>query len=142
MMEIMSHEHHSMESHEHNTRHGTSLMEHAHGGHADHQAMITDFKKRFVFSLILTVPVLFLSLIIQQFLHLGKILSFPGDLYVLFVLSSIIFFYGGWPFLKGLYSELLNRTPGMMTLIAIAISVAYLYSSLVVFGLSGMMLFF
>src|SRR5690606_2735284 len=78
---------------------------------------------------------------IREFLHLETILSFTGDRYVLFVLSSIIFFYGGWPFLKGLVNELSSRKPGMMTLIAIAISVAYIYSSLVVFGLAGMMIF-
>lgn len=138
----MSHEHHDMDQHdEHHMHHPKGPMEHAHGGHGDHTAMIRDFKKRFWVSLVLTVPVLFLSPVIQQFLHLGKLLSFPGDMYVLFVLSSIIFFYGGWPFLKGLVNELSSRKPGMMTLIAIAISVAYIYSSLVVFGLVGMMFF-
>lgn len=110
-------------------------------GHGDHKAMIRDFKKRFWISLVLTLPVLLLSQAIQQFLHLEKTLAFPGDNYVLFMLSSVIFFYSGWPFLKGLVDELSHKKPGMMTLIAIAISVAYLYSSLVVFGLSGMMLF-
>ncbi|HEV2523923.1 MAG TPA: copper-translocating P-type ATPase, partial [Gammaproteobacteria bacterium] len=66
---------------------------------------------------------------------------FKGNDYVLFGFSSIIFFYGGWPFLKGIYLELLNRKPGMMTLIAVAISAAYLYSSLVVFGFSGTLFF-
>lgn len=136
----MSHEHHAMGENKHRNRSKTST-EHAHGGHGDHMAMIRDFKKRFWISLALTVPVLFLSPVIQQFLHLGRVLSFPGDIYVLFGLSTIIFFYGGWPFLKGLADELSNRKPGMMTLIAIAISVAYIYSSLVVFGLAGMMFF-
>lgn len=128
-------------SHEHPMHHSKASMEHAHAGHGDHVAMIQDFKKRFWISLILTLPVLFLSPVIKQFLHLDKALSFTGDSYVLFVLSSVIFFYGGWPFLKGLVEELSSRRPGMMTLIAIAISVAYLYSSLVAFGLPGMMFF-
>jgi Cu2+-exporting ATPase len=110
-----------------------------HEGH-NHDAMINDFKKRFLISLFLTLPVLFLSPIVRHFLHL-EVLTFSGDIYVLFILSSIIFFYGGWPFLKGLVEELIKRQPGMMTLIAVAITTAYVYSSLVVFGLSGMMFF-
>jgi P-type Cu2+ transporter len=111
-----------------------------HKDQADHKAMIQDFRKRFWISLILTFFVLLLSPIIRKFLHIEK-LTFPGDIYVLFLLSSIIFFYGGWPFLKGIFDELSNRKPGMMTLIAIAITTAYIYSSLVVFGLSGMTFF-
>lgn len=133
----MSHDHHAMNQHK---RHTNGKMQHAHAGHADHTAMVKDFKKRFWISLIFTVPVLLLSPIIRQFLHL-EALTFSGDTYVLFILSSIIFFYGGWPFLKGLFDELSNRQPGMMTLIAIAITTAYVYSALVVFGLSGMMFF-
>lgn len=109
--------------------------------HDHHGKMIEDFKKRFWISIILTIPILLLSPIIKQFLHLQDILIFKGEVYVLFVLSSIIFFYGGWPFLKGLVTELLNRKPGMMTLIAVAITTAYVYSALVVFGLPGMMFF-
>lgn len=137
-MKLMTHGHHAMDHQVHHMHHPKKPMEHAHG---NHMAMIRDFKKRFWLSLALTLPVLFLSPVIQQFLRLEKLLSFPGDIYVLFALSSIIFFYGGWPFLKGLVDELYNRKPGMMTLIAIAISVAYIYSSLVVFGLPGMMFF-
>ncbi len=70
-----------------------------------------------------------------------KIVSFPGDIYVLFTLSSIVFFYGGYPFLKGIFDELRSAMPGMMTLIAIAITTAYVYSSAVVFGLRGMVFF-
>jgi Cu2+-exporting ATPase len=78
---------------------------------------------------------------IQKFLGLDKTLTFPGSLFVLFALSTIVFFYGGYPFLKGLFDELKKFQPGMMTLIAIAISVAYFYSSAVVFGLSGKIFF-
>lgn len=108
-----------------------------HGHHNHHQHMVSDFKKRFIVSIILTVPVLLLSSTIQKFLRLGSILKFPGDEYVLFALSTIVFFYGGWPFLKGLFNELKSKQPGMMTLIGLAISVAYIYSSAVVFGLEG-----
>ncbi len=108
----------------------------AHGHHDHHAMMINDFKKRFWLSLVLTVPVLALSHMIQQWL--GFELSFAGDTYVLFGLSSLIFFYGGWPFLTGLIEEIKARNPGMMTLIAVAITVAYVYSSAVVFGLEGM----
>lgn len=113
-----------------------------HGGsHADHKAMVQDYKKRFWLSLILTVPVLLLSPMIQQLLGLDSILRFKGDLYLLFSFASIVYFYGGWPFLKGLWSELSAKNPGMMTLIAVAITAAYAYSSAVIFGLEGKMFF-
>lgn len=78
---------------------------------------------------------------IQHFLGLGESIRFFGDQYVLFGLSSIIYFYGGYPFLRGIIGEIKSRKPGMMTLISIAISTAYFYSSAVVFGLSGNILF-
>ena len=77
-----------------------------------------------------------LSEMIQHWL--GIHFSFPGSKYVLFFLSSIVFFYGGWPFLKGLVGELRAKNPGMMTLVGFAISVAYIYSVATVFGLKGM----
>lgn len=103
--------------------------------------MVSDYKKRFIVSIIITIPVLLLSPLIQSFLRIEGILKFPGDSYVLFILSSAIFFYGGWPFLKGLFSELRSKQPGMMTLIGLAIVVAYIYSSAVVFGLEGKFFF-
>jgi len=110
--------------------------EHEQHDHSDHHKhMAQDFRKRFYISLVLTMPVLALSPLIQQFLNLE--FSFAGDSYVLFAFSTALFFYGGWPFLKGIYSELKEWSPGMMTLIALAISVAYFYSSAVVFGLEG-----
>jgi Cu2+-exporting ATPase len=112
----------------------------SHGGHGDHHRhMIADFKKRLAVSLVLTVPILLLSPMIQQFL--GIALDFPGSRYVLFALSTFVFFYGGWPFLAGTVSEVRSKNPGMMTLIGLAIFVAYAYSSAVVFGLSGKMFF-
>jgi P-type Cu2+ transporter len=111
-------------------------------GHHDHHVhMVADFKKRFWISLALTLPVLLLSPMVQEFLGLKEIIQFSGDLYILFALSSVVFFYGGYPFLKGIFSELKKKQPGMMTLIAVAITTAYLYSSAVVFGLSGKMFF-
>lgn len=112
------------------------------GGHGKgdhHAAMLQDFKRRLFVSLLITVPVLALSPMIQTFF--GFELVFPGSFYLLFALSSLVYFYGGWPFLKGLKRELSEREPGMMTLIAVAISVAYFYSSAVVFGLAGKFFF-
>lgn len=133
-----NHEKHKMKGHEHKHEpddHSTheGHDEHSHQDH--HRMMIADFKRRFWVSLILTLPVLLLSPMIQNWLGLDW--SFSGDKYILFTLSSIIYFYGGYPFLKGFFEEIGKKAPGMMTLIAVAISAAYLYSSAVVFGLEG-----
>src|SRR6202035_3109631 len=61
-----------------------------------------------------------------------------GSSYILFALSSVVYFFGGWPFLKGLADEVKAKNPGMMTLIGFAITVAYIYSVATVFGLKGM----
>jgi Cu2+-exporting ATPase len=106
-----------------------------------HFHMIEDFKRRFWISLLLTIPILLLSPMIQKFLGLDEFLTFNGVQFVLCALSTIVFFYGGYPFLNGLFDELKKLQPGMMTLIAIAISVAYFYSSAVVFGLDGKVFF-
>ena len=106
-----------------------------HEGHDHHAMMINDFKKRFWVSLILSVPVLLLSEMIQHWLEFE--IEFPGDKYVLLILSSFIFFYGGWPFLKGFVDDIKAKSPGMMTLIALAISVAYVFSVAVIFGFPG-----
>lgn len=102
--------------------------------HAGHHT--PDFLKRFWISLALTVPVLLLSHMIQQWL--GFTIAFNGDKYVLLVLGSIIYFYGGMPFFKGFFGEVKAGAIGMMTLVALAITVAYVYSVAVVFGLPGM----
>jgi len=113
-----------------------------HGSHANHHSqMVADFRKRFWLSLILTVPILVLSPMIQEFLGLADELRFPYDSYVLFLFSSAVFLYGGYPFLHGLVSELRSLNPGMMTLIALAVTVAYGYSSAVVFGIEGKVFF-
>ncbi|MGQ9629072.1 MAG: heavy metal translocating P-type ATPase [bacterium] len=124
--------------------HAVEMAHEEHKGHerADHHAhMVADFRKRFWVSLVLTIPILALSPMIQEFLRLGERIRFPGDLYALFVLSSAVFFYGGYPFLKGIFDELISAKPGMMTLIAIAITTAYIYSGAVVFGLRGKIFF-
>lgn len=108
----------------------------AHGGHEAHTSGIADFKKRFYVVLVLTVPIMLLSEMIQHWLNIY--ISFPGSKYVLIILSSVVFFYGGWPFLKGLLDELRAKSPGMMTLIALAITVAYVFSMAVMFGFEGM----
>ncbi|MGB9929341.1 MAG: heavy metal translocating P-type ATPase [Methanosarcina sp.] len=108
-----------------------------HGSHHTH--MLEDFRNRFIVSMILTIPVLLLSPTIQDFFNFE--LRVPGAELITFVLSSVVYFYGGYPFLKGMKEELAEKSPGMMTLIAIAISVAYFYSSAVVFGLHGEVFF-
>lgn len=105
-------------------------------GHDHHKMMIRDFKKRFWVSTIISIPILIFSPMIQSFFGYQWLL--PGNPYILFALSSIVYFWGGWPFLKGFADEIKSRNPGMMTLIAMAISVAYFYSTATVFGLKGM----
>lgn len=107
-----------------------------HEGHDHHAMMVADFRKRFFVSLVMTVPILALSPMIQMFA--GLEFRFAGDSYLLFALSTALFIYGGIPFIKGAADELKKKSPGMMTLIALAITVAYTYSSLTVFVLMGM----
>jgi Cu2+-exporting ATPase len=106
-----------------------------------HANMAADFRKRFWISLVLTLPILILSPMLQTLAGLREAISFPGDIYFLFGFSSAVFFYGGWPFLKGFFEEIKSKQPGMMTLISVAIATAYIYSSAVVFGLTGKMFF-
>ena len=103
--------------------------------------MAAEFRKRFWISLALTLPILVLSPMLQTLVGLRDAIRFPGDIYVEFGFSSAVFWYGGWPFLKGFFEEIKSRRPGMMTLISVAIATAYLYSSAVVFGLTGKMFF-
>jgi Cu2+-exporting ATPase len=105
-------------------------------GHDHHAMMINDFKRRFYVVLMITIPILLLSPMIQHFI--GVDWHFRGSTYILFALSTIVFLYGGWPFLKGWVSEVRTLNPGMMFLIGFAITVAYVYSVAVVFGLEGM----
>ncbi|MCH2448539.1 MAG: cadmium-translocating P-type ATPase [Gracilimonas sp.] len=140
-----------MENHEHQQHKKTdhSKMDHGNGGHSGHDAnapmgmaghdhhkmMVADFRKRFWISTIISIPILFFSPMIQEFFGYDYLL--PGNSYILFVLSSFVYFWGAWPFLKGFWGEMKVKGPGMMTLISMAISVAYFYSSATVFGLRG-----
>lgn len=121
-------------------------MNHDHKGHemqpaeagqgetrGHHHHPLEDFRRRFIVSTILTVPILLLSEPVQELL--GIVIRFPGSDYLLLALATVVYFYGGWPFLTGIISELRARMPGMMTLIAVAITVAYVYSSAALLGI-------
>lgn len=123
-----------MEHHNHHHHHSNHKNSDSHDKHAGHN--VVDFWKRFIICTIISIPVLTLSHMIQQWL--GFELVFPGDKYVLAILSTFIFIYGGYPFLKGLYDEVKDNAIGMMTLIGVAISVAWAYSVAITFGLQGM----
>ncbi|MGM0593548.1 MAG: copper-translocating P-type ATPase [Pseudomonadota bacterium] len=140
---------HDADDHTGHGRHGAAdtqshkgASQHKHENHQGHHAaMIADFRRRLLVSLLLTLPILALSPMLQSFAGVEEVLAFPGDRYLLFLLATLVFVYGGWPFLQGLSEELGKREPGMMTLIALAISVAWAYSSAVVFGLQGKIFF-
>ena len=121
-----NHNHNHMEYAEHNEHHA----HHNHANHAGHNPEI--FKKKFWLSLVLTVPTLLFSHTIQNWL--GFNLTFNGSEYIPAVFGASIFFYGGLVFLKSARTELAHHQPGMMTLIAMAITVAFIYSLLVTFG--------
>ncbi len=128
---------HDHEEHQHD-HDGNGHGGHEHNGHdhtEHHKQMIKDFRLRFWISLAVTVPVLVLSPMVQGLL--GYEFTFQFSDYILFVLSGFIYFYGGWPFLTGLVDELKQKQPGMMTLIAVAITVAFGYSTATTFGLEG-----
>jgi Cu2+-exporting ATPase len=104
------------------------------GHHAHHMQM---FKRKFWISLALTIPILLLSETIQTWLGLTWI-KLPYQQEILLVLSAIIYIYGGLPFLQGMVEEVRSKQPGMMTLIATAISVAFFYSAATVILITGM----
>lgn len=130
------HAHHDHSS----TKHGG--QDHGSMGHAghDHGAMIADFLRRFWICLVLSVPVVALSMMFQQVA--GYHLDFAGRNWIVLSLSSVIYFYGGWPFLTGMAGELRSRRLGMMTLVAVAITAAYGYSVVVILGVLAGMDFF
>ncbi|WP_373894817.1 heavy metal translocating P-type ATPase [Virgibacillus sp. CBA3643] len=134
-----SHDSHQSHAHDHGSHGGHDHSSHEGHGHHDHGDMVGEFKKRFFISLIITIPILALSPMIQDFM--GVDWRFTGDMFILFALSTVVFFYGGWPFITGGISELKEKNPGMMTLIGLAIAIAYGYSTMVVFGWEGDQLF-
>ena len=127
MEDMKKHNHHNHEHQEGHTNHK--------GNHDHHKMMAQDFKTRFIISIILTIPILFLSPFIQGLLSYK--VGFDSNHYIILFLSAIIFLYGGKPFFTGTYKELKQKNPGMMTLIGLAITVAFGFSIAVVFGLEG-----
>lgn len=124
-------DHGGHEGHSHGDHHG---HEHGHGhGHGDHAAM---FRSRFWWSLLLSVPVVIFSPMVADLLGYG-VPEFTGSSWIPPVLGTIIFIYGGTPFLQGGWSELKSRQPGMMLLIAMAITVAFVASWVTTLGIGG-----
>jgi Cu2+-exporting ATPase len=115
--------------------HGGHHEAHDHDKHAGHNPDM--FKKKFWLSFVLTIPVLIFSETIQELFNYSAP-TFPGSEWIPAILGTIIFFYGGLVFLKSAKAELSARQPGMMTLISLAITVAFGYSIAVSFGLQGM----
>ena len=105
---------------------------HEMSGHAHH---IKEFKRKFWISLALTIPILLLSELIQTWFNFT--LAIPYQKEIIFLISLFVYVYGGLPFLKGMVQEIRKRQPGMMTLIGVAISVAFFYSSATVFVITG-----
>lgn len=126
-----NHRSHSEHEHHNQNHHGNHE-----GGHDKHHGhSIGDFKKRFWVSLVLTIPISYLSMMIQMLF--GYHVDFTGDTFLLFLLSTVVFFYGGKPFLLGAWGEIKGRVPGMMLLITLAIVTAYVYSTLTAFFIEG-----
>lgn len=123
--------------------HQANHNDHAHHDHDgnDHDHHSPEaFRNRFWLSLVLTLPILYLSEEIQDWFGYEAV-TVPGAEWVAPVLGTLLFFYGGWPFLQGFIHEVRARQPGMMTLIALAITVAYGYSLAVTLGFPGMALY-
>ena len=110
---------------EHSGKHNHQKEDHSTMGHMHH---MEDMKKRFIVSLVITIPILLFSPTIQQWF--GFSIDFPYREIVTFVLATFIYLYGGKPFLTMMIDEIKSRKPGMMTLISMAISVAYFYSAM------------
>lgn len=120
---------HSMEGHEHHEMsHGMEGHDHHemdHGG-MDHSMHMGNFKQKFWLSLVLAIPIIVLSPMMGM--RLPFQVTFPGSEWVVLVLATILFIYGGQPFLSGAKMELKMKSPAMMTLIAMGITVSYIYS--------------
>ncbi|MGX0341910.1 heavy metal translocating P-type ATPase [Staphylococcus hominis] len=106
-----------------NQMHHDNHASHHHSGHAHHHG---NFKVKFFVSLIFVIPIILLSPMMG--VNLPFQFTFPGSEWVVLILSTILFFYGGKPFLSGGKDEIATKKPGMMTLVALGISVAYIYS--------------
>lgn len=120
----------------HTDGHGSHDHHGSHGEHDKHKGHSPEmFKRRFFISLILTLPILYFSSQLQTWIGYEAI-SFPGSGWINPVLGITLYFYGGWPFLQGAWREFHSRV-AMMTLIALAITVAFVYSLSVSLGLNG-----
>jgi Cu2+-exporting ATPase len=118
--------------------HDTHQGHDAHQGHDQHAGhSVAMFRDKFWWSVALTVPTVFWSPMIQQWLHF-QAPTFPGSPYIPAIFGTILFFYGGMVFLRGAVREIKDRLPGMMTLISLAIVVAFGFSLAVTFGVQGM----
>ena len=125
---------HGHEQHEQHMEH--DMAGHGAAGHAGHhEKMVEDYRKRFWIVLLLTIPVTLLSPMIMMLF--GYHFEFPGANFIVFGLSTVIFFYGGKPFLEGAWEEWKNRSLGMMMLISLAIVSAYIYSTFTAFFIEG-----
>lgn len=128
-MDHSQHEHHEMSGHDHHDmNHGMNGHDHHemdHGG-MDHSMHMGNFKQKFWLSLVLSIPIIVLSPMMGM--QLPFQFTFPGSEWLVLVLATILFIYGGQPFLSGAKMELKMKSPAMMTLIAMGISVAYIYS--------------
>ncbi|HBS48019.1 TPA: heavy metal translocating P-type ATPase [Candidatus Dependentiae bacterium] len=121
-----------------------AMKSNVHSMHSMHTSnMTSDFFKRFIVSIIFTIPILLFSPWFQQLLifTIGVSFEIPYEEWILLFFATIVYFYGGYPFLKGLISEIRSKSIGMMTLVGIAISVSYIYSFFAVFGLTDQMFF-
>ncbi len=102
-----------------------------------HEMMVADFRRRFFIATALTLPILASSRMLWELVGATPPLAFKGDMWLVLALATTIYVYGGWPFLSGMVAELRSRMPGMMTLVALAISVAFFYSAATTLGLRG-----
>ncbi len=117
------HNHQNHMNHSNQMHHDNHASHHHHSGHAHHHG---NFKVKFFVSLIFAIPIILLSPMMG--VNLPFQFTFPGSEWVVLILSTILFFYGGKPFLSGGKDEIATKKPGMMTLVALGISVAYIYS--------------
>ncbi len=135
---MRNHSHHQHDRHahgEHAPRPRKAAHDDAHAGHDKHAGhSVAMFRNKFWLTLLLAIPTVIWSGMIQQWFGYTAP-RFAGSAYIAAVFGTVVYFYGGWPFLQGGYRELRDRLPGMMTLISLAITVAFLYSALVTLGL-------
>ena len=118
-----AHNHQNHMNHSNHMHHDNHESHNHHSGHAHHHG---NFKVKFFVSLIFAIPIILLSPLMG--VNLPFQFTFPGSEWVVLILSTILFFYGGKPFLSGGKDEIAEKKPGMMTLVALGISVAYIYS--------------